>query len=938
MMNTKKESFTNNLLFLVILFSLDFSLTFASINFVYPYALTLKNGNIFVVHKTGITICDSSYSTSIDIIIFSSTEQISSEDVLSKVSISQFDDGYIVAVLINYIYIFDTNGNFKFKGEGIFSYSPPNDMYYSITPHHISNDKYYYLIGYILNNLLYLKYYEYNSITNKNKISIEMNDYMDKYYYDTGYEEFYIQNKGISCQFMYYKSEDIITCTYYIAISSTEKYLSFAFLYIYLNMIVPYYKNKHYGFDNIKCIKSAIGGDRSKALFCSYKTNGESYCYIYDFNMDKIYYYSHPVNCRNSYYGMKVDYFPETEEFAFSCLTDEGGIHFRFYNKYLNNGYNRVYKFTKCENIYGYSLLYSKSSEAYYILSDVKCQGNNFPYEKLFEDIIEIKEEEIEEEKEEKIEEKEEEEEEQIEENIGQEVKEEEKEEIYDNVEGDIEEEIINEEKYENKLEEIEEETIIEIEEEEIVQNKCYNLEKCELCNEESILMNLCIKCNNNKGYYYLNENSFLTQQETNNYIECIKKNEKPSNFYFNQENKDFRLCYETCNTCEYGGDGNINNCTSCDINYFFKPDINNTTNCVIKCSFFYYYNKFGQYKCTSSFQCPKDYNLLVKAKKKCINNCEYDDTYKYQYNGECLIKCPNNTYHRDNEYICKDININKCLLSENCYYSLNENLTDNEIELFSKNYAKEFKYTDNHVSIFKNNIYTITLYKNSECISDLSLEIPEIDFGECYIKVKKNYKIFDNLIIAIISKYFEGKNYQKMISFSMFEPINGTKLLFYEICKEDIIVIKENLIVKMDNSTDMKSLFYLVDQDIDIFNLSSAFYTDICYHFNSPVEGKDIALKDRILLYFPNVTLCEEGCQIKGVNPTTFKAICECLLDNLMGSNIFGNNILYQSSLGEIESLIKKTNIEVIKCYKDLLILKYYNSNTGGFIIQLIL
>ena len=498
----------------------------------------------------------------------------------------------------------------------------------------------------------------------------------------------------------------------------------------------------------------------------------------------------------------------------------------------------------------------------------------------------------------------------------------------------DIEEEIINEEKYENKLEDIEEETINEIEEEEIVQNKCYNLEKCELCNEESILMNLCIKCNNNKGYYYLNESSLLTHQETNNYIECIKKNEKPSNFYFNQENKDFRLCYETCNTCEYGGDGNINNCTSCDINYFFKPDINNTTNCVIKCSFFYYYNKFGQYKCTSSFQCPKDYNLLVKAKKRCINNCEYDDTYKYQYNGECLIKCPNNTYHRDNEYICKDININKCLLSENSYYSLNENLTDNEIEIFSKNYAKEFKYTDNHVSIFKNNIYTITLYKNSECISDLSLEIPEIDFGECYTKVKKNYKIFDNLIIAIISKYFEGKNYQKMISFSMFEPINGTKLLFYEICKEDIIVIKENLIVKMDNSTDMKSLFYLADQDIDIFNLSSAFYTDICYHFNSPVEGKDIALKDRILLYFPNVTLCEEGCQIKGVNLTTFKAMCECLLDNFMGSNIFGNNILYQSSLGEIESLIKKTNIEVIKCYKDLLIWKYYISNTGGFII----
>ena len=99
-------------------------------------------------------------------------------------------------------------------------------------------------------------------------------------------------------------------------------------------------------------------------------------------------------------------------------------------------------------------------------------------------------------------------------------------------------------------------------------------------------------------------------------------------------------------------------------------------------------------------------------------------------------------------------------------------------------------------------------------------------------------------------------------------------------------------------------------------------------------MEGKDIALKDRIKLFFPNVTLCDEGCQIKGVNLTTFKAKCECLLNNLMENKYFGKNILFQSSLGEVESLIKKTNVEVLKCYKDIFVLKYFISNTGGFII----
>ena len=174
-----------------------------------------------------------------------------------------------------------------------------------------------------------------------------------------------------------------------------------------------------------------------------------------------------------------------------------------------------------------------------------------------------------------------------------------------------------------------------------------------------------------------------------------------------------------------------------------------------------------------------------------------------------------------------------------------------------AKDFALEFNYTDAHVSVFKNKIYTITFYKKSQCISDLSLEIPQIDFGECYNKVKNNYKINDNIIIAIISKKIDGINYPKMVSFSMYEPELGEKLSFKDICKNDTLVVQENLIFKMDYTADINSLFYLAEQNIDIFNLSSGFYTDICYHFNSPVEGKDIALKDRIKLYFPNVTLC---------------------------------------------------------------------------------
>ena len=62
-----------------------------------------------------------------------------------------------------------------------------------------------------------------------------------------------------------------------------------------------------------------------------------------------------------------------------------------------------------------------------------------------------------------------------------------------------------------------------------------------------------------------------------------------------------------------------------------------------------------------------------------------------------------------------------------------------------------------------------------------------------------------------------------------------------------------------------------MAKEGVDIFDLSSPFYTDVCFQYNSK---KDIALKDRVLLYFPNVSLCDENCELKGINASYFEAI----------------------------------------------------------------
>ena len=919
-------------LFFIFTFLLNIQLSISTLYFTYPTSISLTNGNFFVIHKDGICVCNAGLTSIIqNSYIFDENEKITI-DILVNVTIIQFSDGFIISFIKDKLYYFDNTGNFLDKSGALFSQT---SVYISISSYKMIDNRYYYfLIGYTYNKLLYLYYYKYYS-QDKELSTVA---YKTGIYDKCGSTNCNIQSKGVSCEMTYKTSKDIIECTYYVekpSSYSSSYYVSLALFIINNQYIETYQDTIHYSYKNILLFSSAVNNDFSTAFHCFVDNGGKTICRNYN-GADV---WTLNEKCSTDNYGLNTYYFPSTEEFAISCLLLNGGIQFVFFNNQLNEVTRFEYKYTDCEEIIRYSLLFSKKKENFYVLSDVQCNGDIY-YEKIFSDGItdEIDEEDYnkkeEEEKEEEAEEEEvvEEEEEEVEEEE-EEVEEEveEKEEEKQDEKQEEEEESEEEEKEKQEEEEEEEDEEKEEEEEDEI---CKEIEKCRYCNKESISKNLCIKCNTFQEYYYLN--SFPNKKSMNDeYIDCVNNKTRPSNFYFNEENKDFRPCYETCASCIYGGNGKENNCITCDYEYILKPDIINSTNCVSKCKYLYYYNNLGQYKCTDIYDCPEEYSLFIIEKKKCIDICEKDDTYKYQYNGECNKICPDETRLSADENLCKDINLNKCKLTENQLYYLHENITDEEVDKKAKIYANEFQYTNNHVTIYKNEIYSIILYKNGECISELNLLITEVELGECYNKIKNIYHYEDNnLVIAIITKKINGQIYARMLYFSIYEPNTGEKIPVNNICINDIFSVNENLLIKLDNSTDLEQLKFLTSQNIDIFNLESDFFTDICYSFESPIYGKDIPLKDRIKLYFPNVTLCENGCEIKGVNITTFKAMCKCTLNNFMENNIFGDNFFYQSSVGEIKNMIKQTNIEVLRCYQNIFVLKYFKKNTGGFII----
>jgi hypothetical protein len=428
----------------------------SNLYFNYINAITLNNENIFVIHKNGVSICDPSFSEIInESYIFDNSEKISNETALSKVIIKKFEDGYVFCIIINKIYIFDSNGQFEYKEGNI-----QTDSYFTLATHNITENRiYYFLIVSLSNDKAILDYYKYDaSIKNIEKVTSITKEEKTLILFDY----ITLEIKSISCEIM---KENKIICMYY--------YTNIFNYYTLLNLEITKKSNKitlnieeNENLKSLKvdCFKSTVNQNKTKAIFCLYTSDGVPNCIFYDINSKKIAYYDiSKKTCRTKPYSLKVHYFHDKEEFVFSCITTQRGIQintFKQNSKGIEHKTNQFYTIdNNCSNIYGHSILFHKESEQYFVLYDAICRGISQSNKIIIE---EEKEKEREKEREKKKEEKEEEEEkeEKEEEKEEKEEKEEEKEEKEEEKEEKEEKEEEKEEKEEEEeKEEKEEET-----------------------------------------------------------------------------------------------------------------------------------------------------------------------------------------------------------------------------------------------------------------------------------------------------------------------------------------------------------------------------------------------------------------------------------------------------------------------------------------------
>ena len=426
-------------------------------------------------------------------------------------------------------------------------------------------------------------------------------------------------------------------------------------------------------------------------------------------------------------------------------------------------------------------------------------------------------------------------------------------------------------------------------------------------------------------------EDGYYPKSDENNidsYINCYKN---PEGYYL--KNQVYEQCYPTCKYCSELGNEADNKCTECKSTHEIKNDFDDDKNCYEKCNYKYYYDSDNKYQCTTEDKCPDNYNKLVENKKRCIDECKNDNIYKYEYQNKCYENCPSGTHKNNNTYFCEQIIEDKeeCILKEEKLI-LNDEISINYAESITQYYVDQYGFSNDYVFKQENKIYKIYTYKNSTCLNITANEAPQMDFGNCYEKVKSHYGIKEDLIITIII-INEKENSKPSKQFYFSDPSNGKILNISEICFDDKIVIQEDIKTLIEKLDDQKEEFiiYLTNQGIDVFNLSHEFYNDLCFDFDSP-NGKDVPMKDRMIAFYPNITLCDDGCENKGVDLETLKAKCECIFGNLMNNDLMDN--LYGQAIAEVMDIISSLNIGVMQCFKDIFNKKQFKKCIGGFFI----
>ena len=479
--------------------------------------------------------------------------------------------------------------------------------------------------------------------------------------------------------------------------------------------------------------------------------------------------------------------------------------------------------------------------------------------------------------------------------------------------------------------------------------NKCYKV--CPInkktYEEEKICLDSCYDAQfeyNNICYNDCPTGTYRLFKNRNICVEIV-----PEDYFLDIDNI-YKKCYHTCKKCSQIGDETINNCIECKDNYTFLNDsFVHPSNCYEDCQFFYYFDESNEYHCVNP--CPSGFEKYIPQRRKCIDYCQRDDYYIFEYDNICLSQCPINLKIDEKTKLClESCYINQFEFENICYYDFPENKNEffqngiiyiNNIENFENMLYKIIfpSYPpavgnkiliirpDNKSFEITNSINELDLLKNkSGNIWGLSI----IDLGQCESLLKKENNINENdSLIFIKNEINSTKASEKNVKIDVYNPYTKEKLNL-SLCEE----IPVNIYMPMELNSGTKKLYdETKNSGYDMFNINDPFYQDICTPFNS--NGTDILLIDRIdYIYFNEDTKCQSNCQYNKYSMESKYLTCSCSVNEEVNnehkkSDKFNAKKIYES----FYDVLRYSNYDIIKCYKIILSLDVITINLGSII-----
>ena len=322
---------------------------------------------------------------------------------------------------------------------------------------------------------------------------------------------------------------------------------------------------------------------------------------------------------------------------------------------------------------------------------------------------------------------------------------------------------------------------------------------------------------------------------------------------------------------------------------------------------------------------------------KNCI--CEGDSKINPETGKiECIVDnsddikenlCPENTcYDPYSNELNKCININHGMKVYHgiCVYGISQIIN----EINSENNMKTVDSVMTPTGIVLN-IYPAKIPK--EVVLEENSNITYIDLGDCEEKLKSHYNLPPETKLYILGIDSPGENGKSSINIFNYEIYlqNGTQIKDLSVCNETIVTTSSKItdleIIQYEKAKEMSYYGY------DIYDETSNFYVDSCSAAHE--NGNDITLEDRKKYYYPNINLCNEGCQYSEIDYETQRIICECDINYNSTNKINNDNNNKKEEDDEtyLEYFLSLINYKIVKCYSLFNDFKNYYYN-GGFYI----